>query len=134
MSKKLSDDDLRTWVTGSDYCTDQVYDQVRMVPRLYEDITYLANTHSGTVTVNHLLYRIKEEFEAVPPGVDLDAILAWQMIQKNDYGMWMIKIEELSACSQSWQADALLEFVQFARPSASAQACEKAEWLRSGLS
>jgi hypothetical protein len=37
----------------------------------------------------------------------------WQMIQKNDYGMWMIKIEELSACSQSWQADALLEFVQF---------------------
>jgi hypothetical protein len=66
-----------------------------MVPRLYEDITYLANTHSGTVTVNHLLYRIKEEFEAVPPGVDLDAILAWQMIQKNDYGM-SIRIQKFT--------------------------------------
>jgi hypothetical protein len=64
-----------------------------MIPRLYEDITYLANRLSLTVTVNHLLYRIKEEFAAVPPGYDLDAILSWQMIQKNDYGM-RIKIEE----------------------------------------
>jgi len=93
--EELSDDDLHMWVTGSDYYTDEVYDQVRMIPRLYQDITYLAKRLSLTVTVNHLLYRIKEEFAAVPPGEDLDAIWTWQMIQKNDYGM-KIEIEEIA--------------------------------------
>jgi hypothetical protein len=36
---------------------------------------------------------MKQEFETVEVGFDRDAILTWQMIQKNDYGM-RIKIEE----------------------------------------
>lgn len=85
MSETLSDDDLARWKTKQDVLAHEVYTEVNSISKLYEDITYFSKNHA--VTVNRLLYRIKKEFETVEMGFDFDAILAWQMIQRNDYGI-----------------------------------------------
>jgi hypothetical protein len=81
----LSDEDIHLWQNRQNYYTDKVYNQVETIPRLYEDITYFSSKHA--IPINKLLYRIKTEFEQDPFGDDHDAILAWQMIQQNDYSI-----------------------------------------------
>jgi hypothetical protein len=90
MSETLSDDDLARWKTNQDVLAREVYTEVNSIPKLYEDITYFSKTHA--VTVNRILYRMKQEFETVQMGFDMDAILTWQVIQRNDYGV-QVEIE-----------------------------------------
>ena len=96
MSETLSDDDLTRWKRKQDFLAHEVYTKVNSIPKLYEDITYFSNNHN--ITVNHLLYRMKQEFETVEVGFDRDAILVWQMIQMNDYGV-PVEIEHF----EEWQ-------------------------------